>query len=58
VWLYGETLTVSFVETALAEYWVSYQPHLIHLRTVEEPHRFVTPYHSPQLPLCDLGGDK
>lgn len=58
VWLYGETLTVSFEETAVSNYRVSYQPDLRHLRTVEEPQLFVTPYRSPQLPLWELGEDE
>lgn len=58
VWLYGEPLTVSFEETALADYRVSYQPDLKHLRTVDEPKLFMTPHRAPQLPLWEWGEDK
>jgi transposase len=55
VWLCGETLTVAFGDTPLAQYRVSYQPDLKHLRTIDEPHILDTPYRSPQLPLWTLG---
>ena len=58
VWLYGETLTVTFDDARLAQYRVSYQPDLTHFRTIEEPHVFETPYRSPQLPLWELGEDE
>jgi transposase InsO family protein len=58
VWLYGETLTVAFADTALAEYRVSYQPGIKQLRTVNEPKLFEHRYHTPQLPLWELGDDE
>ena len=57
VWLYGETLTVSFADEALAQYTVSYQPDRRQLAAVAELERFETPYQSPQPPLWDLTAD-
>ena len=54
VWLYGETLTVTYGDTPLAQYRVSYQPDAGRLRTITEPQVFDTIYHSAQLPLWDL----
>ncbi len=50
VWLYGETLTLEYADEPLAQYRVRYQPDKAHLRTVEAPLLFETPYQSPQLP--------
>jgi hypothetical protein len=58
VWLYGDTLTVVFDDTALAQYRVSYQPDAKHLRTVMEPQLFATIYQSTQLPLWTLSEDE
>lgn len=55
--LYGETLTVSFADEALAQYTVSYQPNRHHLAAVVELERFETPYQSPQPPLWNLTAD-
>ncbi len=49
---------MSFEETALANYRVSYQPDRKHLRTIDEPKLFMTPYRSPQLPIWELGEDE
>ena len=57
VWLYGETLRVSFADEPLAQYMVSYQPDRRHLASVTELERFETPYHSPQPALWDLAAD-
>jgi len=54
VWLYGETLTIAFADEPLARYRVRYQPDKRHLRAVEEPRLYETPYHAAQLPLWDL----
>jgi hypothetical protein len=54
VWLYGETLTVEYADEPLAQYRVRYEPDKAHLRTVESPQIFETPYQSPQLPLWEL----
>jgi len=54
VWLYGETLTLEYADEPLAQYRVRYQPDKAHLRAVEEPRLFETPYRSPQLPLWEL----
>ncbi len=54
MWLYGETLTIVFDETPLAQDRVSYQPDLKHLRTIAEPQVFDTIYRSPQLLLWEL----
>ncbi len=56
VWLYGETLTVVFNDTPLAQYRVTYQPDLVHLRTVQEPHLFDTIYRSAPRVLWHLDG--
>jgi hypothetical protein len=48
---------VAFDTTPRAQYRVSYQPDLKHLRTIDEPQLFVTPYASPQLALWALGDD-
>lgn len=58
IWLYGETMTVTFADTALAEYHVNYQPDAKQFRTVDEPKLFEHRYHSPQLPLWELGDDE
>jgi putative transposase len=55
--VYGETLTVSFADEALAQYTVSYQPDRHHLAAVVELERFETPYQSPQPPLWNLTAD-
>ncbi len=55
VWLSGETVTIAFEHTPLAQYRVSYQPDLKHLRTIEEPHILETQYRSLQLLLWELG---
>ncbi len=57
VWLYGETLTVSFADEALAQFTVSYQPDRHQLAAVTELERFETHYQSPQPPLWDLAAD-
>src|SRR5439155_4452353 len=54
VWLYGETLTIEFADEPLARYRVRYQPDKKHLRAIEEPHLFETPFHSRQLALWEL----
>jgi len=54
VWLYGETLTLEYADEPLAQYRVRYGPDTAHLRIVEEPRLFATPYQSPQLPLWEL----
>ncbi len=54
VWLYHETLTVTYGDMPLAQYRVSYQPDAKHLRAVAEPQLFDTIYHSSQLPLWAL----
>jgi hypothetical protein len=51
-------LTVTFADTALAEYHVNYQPDAKQFRTVDEPKLFEHRYHSPQLPLWELGDDE
>ena len=53
VWLYGETLTVTFADEPLAQYRVSYQPGEHHLAHMHELERFETPYQSPQWPLWE-----
>lgn len=55
VWLYGEHLTVAFVDEPLAQYRVTYQPDKRHLKAVTDPHLFETPFHAAQLPLWELG---
>jgi transposase len=55
VWLYGETLTIEFAGETLSQYRVRYQPGRRQLREVDEPRLFETPFHSPQLPLWELG---
>jgi transposase len=57
VWLYGETLTVSFADEPLAQYTARYQPNRRHLASVTELERFETPYQSPQPPLWNLAAD-
>jgi transposase InsO family protein len=57
IWLYGETLTVVFNDTPLAQYRVTYQPDLVHLRTVTDPQLFDTIYRSAQLLLWDVHED-
>ncbi len=54
VWLYGETLTIEFADEPLARYRVRYQPDKKHLRAVEEPQVYETPFRSPQLALWEL----
>lgn len=49
VWLYGQQLTVTFADEALAEYQVSYQPDQRQFTEVTEAQLFETPYRSPQL---------
>ncbi|MDQ6831813.1 MAG: helix-turn-helix domain-containing protein [Chloroflexota bacterium] len=51
VWLYRETLTVTFVDEPLAEYRGRYEPDRYHFRAITDPHLFATPFVSPQLPL-------
>ncbi len=58
VWLYGETLTIAFVDTPLVHYRVSYQPDSKQLRTIDEPTILEHSYRSPQLPLWELGDDE
>ncbi len=53
LWLYGETLTLEFGNTPLAQFTVSYQPDKKHFRQVSDPHLFETQYRSPQLPLWE-----
>ena len=54
VWLYGETLTVTFADEPLAQYHVTYQPDQRLLASVSDLDRFDTPYQSPQPFLWDL----
>jgi transposase len=49
VWLYGEQLTVTFADEALAEYQVRYQPDRRQFSAVVEAQLFETPYRSTQL---------
>jgi hypothetical protein len=58
VWLYQETLTVTYGDTPLAQYRVSYQPDALRLRTVTEPQLFDTIYRTAQLNLWDLDDDQ
>ena len=63
VWLYGETLTISFADEPfadepLAQYTVTYQPNQRHLATISERQLFETPYQSPQLPLWKLSPEE
>lgn len=58
VWLYGDTLTLVFDDTALAQYRVRYQPDAKHLRTVMEPQLFDTIYRSAQLALWTFRDDE
>jgi len=58
VWLYGETLTLEFADEPLAQYRVRYQADKAHLRVVEAPLLFETPYRSPQLPLWELSDEE
>jgi len=58
VWLYGETLTLEYADEPLAQYRVRYQPDKAHLRAVEAPLLFETPYQSPQLSLWELNDDE
>lgn len=58
VWLYGDTLTIVFDDTALAQYRVRYQPDAKQLRTVTEPQLFDTIYRSAQLALWTFGDDE
>lgn len=53
LWLYGETLTLEFANTPLAQFVVTYQPDRKHLRRVTDPHLFETQYHSPQIDLWE-----
>lgn len=54
VWLCGEALTIEFADEPLARYRVRYQPDKTHLRAVEEPQVYETPFRSPQLGLWQL----
>lgn len=54
MWLYGETLTIEFADEPLARYRVRYQPDKKHLRAVEEPQVYETPFRLPQLALWEL----
>ena len=53
VWRYGETLTIAFADEPLARYRVRSQPDTKHLRAVEEPPVYATPFRSPQLALWE-----
>jgi len=53
--LYGETLLLEFSDESLAQYRVSYEPDRRHLRDVVPRQLFEAQYHSPQLPLWELG---
>lgn len=55
VWLYGENLTLEYVDEPLSRYRVSYQPDNNHLTRVKESKLYDTPYCSPQPPLWELG---
>jgi hypothetical protein len=55
VFLYGETLLLEFSDEPLAQYSVEYEPDRRHLRDVVVRQLFETQYHSPQLPLWELG---
>ena len=55
VWLFGETLTLAYTDTALAQYKVSYEPDERHIRALTEPHLFPTQFPSPQPFLWDMG---
>jgi hypothetical protein len=54
LWLYGETLTIAFADEPLARDRVRYQPDKKHLRAVDEPRVYETPFRSPQLALWEL----
>ncbi len=56
--MYGETLTLEYADEPLAQYRVRYQPDKAHLRAVESPQLFETPYRSPQLSLWELNDDE
>jgi hypothetical protein len=43
IWLYGQHLTIAFVDEALAQYRVTYQPDQRRLVTVSEARLFETP---------------
>jgi hypothetical protein len=58
VWLYGEHLTIAFVDEGLAQYGVTYQPDRRHLASVTHEHLFETPYQSPQLALWTPQSDE
>lgn len=55
LWLYGETLTLEFANTPLAQYTVTYQPDRTHFRQIRDPQLFETQYRSPQLELWERG---
>jgi hypothetical protein len=55
VWLFGETLTLAYTDTALAQYKVSYEPDERHIRALTEPHLFPTQFPSPPPFLWDMG---
>ena len=58
VWLYGETLTVSFADEALAQFTVSYQPDRHQLAAVTRAGAIRDALcRSPQPPLWDLAAD-
>ena len=40
VWLFGETVTLEYADTALAQYKVEYEPDERHIRALTEPHLF------------------
>jgi len=54
VWLFGETLTLEYTDTALAQYKVAYEPDERHIRALTEPLLFPSRFPSPQPFLWDM----
>jgi putative transposase len=54
IWLYGETLTLEFLNSPLAQYTVKFQPDKKHIAAIPQAQRFQTSYPSPQSYLWDL----
>ena len=48
LWIQGDTVTVEYDETPLAQFTVQYQPDRKHFRAVPHARQFETPYRSPQ----------
>jgi transposase InsO family protein len=58
IWLYGETLSVTYANTIVAQYEVTFAPDKQQIFDLTKPHLFATAFQHPQEPLWEFSDEE